>query len=179
MFSPIFVIVIFSLDCQFSRLTAKIGVFFWFYLSNSQFTAKMDEYFWRLKVQKKWIKSKKCPHFGHMPGKLAPNLKMNIMQVISSSVRPSPRVHSTVVHQVNEWTCSFQNCELVQFVQSKDLFNLTSSWMTDPSLLPKLLTVLKDASNKNYIKLNFLLKNSDPIALPRHTLDKIMYIIFN
>ncbi len=42
---------------------------------------------------------------------------------------------STCVFQCSNWTNSFQNCELVQFIQLKDSFIWTSAWMTDPSLL--------------------------------------------
>ncbi len=60
--------------------------------------------------------------------------------LIQSSVHHSHRVHSKVVHWVNDWTSSFQNFELVQFVQLKDSFNRTNSWMTDPSLLAMMPT---------------------------------------
>ncbi len=83
---------------------------------------------------KKINKMEKYASFVHKLRKLALNLRMNITKDTSSSVRLSLLVHSRVVHHVSEWTSSFQNYELVQFVQLKDSFSWTSSWTTDPSL---------------------------------------------
>ncbi len=71
---------------------------------------------------------------------------MRIGTLIKTSVHHSHRVHSKEVHPVNEWTSSFQNCELVQFIQLKGSFNWTSSRMTDPSLiLVRLRTALSNS----------------------------------
>ncbi len=114
-----------------SQLTSETGVFFLFYSPNSQLKAEIGVFFWQIKP-KKLIK---YANFGHKLRKLAFNLRMNITKVTSLSVRLSPLVHPRVDHHESEWTSSFQNCELVQFVQLKDSFNWTSSRTIDPSLV--------------------------------------------
>ncbi len=71
-----------------------------------------------------------CRDFSCKLGKLASNLKMNMSKIISSSQSYSSSSHGGSLSE-----SSFQNCELVQFVQLKVSFNWTSSWTTGPSLL--------------------------------------------
>ncbi len=82
---------------------------------------------------------------------------MRIRILVRSSVHHSHRVHSKVVHPVNEWIGSFQNCELVQFVQLKDSFNWTSSWTTDPSLLHNTYDLYRIKQDKFWWKCLILL----------------------
>ncbi len=115
------------------RLTTEIDTFFRFYSPNSKLKAEIDVFFWQIKP-KKLMKWGKYANFSHKLKELASNFKMNITKVISSTVCLNVIVNLRLVHRVNEWISSFQNCELLQFVQLKYSFYWTSSWTTDPLL---------------------------------------------
>ncbi len=78
---PIYVIVIFNLNHQFSWLTSEVGAFSAIlFVEFPTYDCKGYIFFWQIKPNK-LIKSKKYWDLGCRPGKLASDLKINFTKI--------------------------------------------------------------------------------------------------